>query len=228
MDGVNYFLFNPRASPTRLTAKWAPACSLAHLTVLAGQKGERWHALPARSHLQWPCIICLEKSERAIRILKRLTFTWKVVVCVCVFSAYLITVFTTFHFGFPPLPSNAQTVPTCLLAVRFRLPVFAGSRLPLTERGEGWSGKNRKQGKRKQTTTTRKRLTVEVSGYSLMLTEWSVKTGAECSSVMKDWVARRDSMFQIACSDRREQTERQESHRDNVVWRSRGTRCFEG
>lgn len=48
---------------------------------------------------------------------------------------------------------------------------------------EGWREQNqRKQEKEEQ----KKELTVRVSGYSLMLSEWSVKTGVKCCSAMKD------------------------------------------
>lgn len=113
-------------------------------------------------------------------------------VCVCVFSVYLITVFTTFHFVCPPLPlplsSNAQTVPTRLLAVHFKLTVFASVRFAVRARDGG------NEEKRKNL----EKLTVKVSGYSLMLTERSVKTGVKCSIAMKDWML----MFHIACTDR--------------------------
>lgn len=57
--------------------------------------------------------------------------------------------------------------------------MFAGVRFAVT----GRDGGNRTRGSEKR---RNKEMDDRVSGYSLMLSEWSVKTGLKCSGVMKD------------------------------------------
>lgn len=59
--------------------------------------------------------------------------------------------------------------------------MFAGVKIHSDR--ERWRERNeRKQEKKEQ----RKDERLRVSGYSLILSEWSVKTGLKCSAVMKD------------------------------------------
>lgn len=93
--------------------------------------------------------------------------------------------FSIFSLLFLPLPLSfntpTNTAPTHLFVVHFELPVFAGVRFAVTGR-DGGNKNERKQGNKEQ----RKNDRVRGSGYSLMLSEWSVKTRLKCSSVMKD------------------------------------------
>ena len=68
--------------------------------------------------------------------------------------------------------------------VHFKLLVFVDARFTAT----GRNGGNRTTGSTER--GNKDRLTVRMRGYSLMLTDWNVKTGVKCSSAMKDWTLR--------------------------------------
>lgn len=167
------------------------------------------------SHLQWPRIICLEKSGWTIGISKRLTFTWNIAVCVCVcvFSVYLIIVFSTFHSRFLPLPVTHQQILyqhthlwcilgcLCLQALDSQ---WQGE-MEGTERGEAREGGTKKGWQ---------------SEWLFSHAEWvECQNRTEVQQRHEGLNAQRDSMFHIACTDRREQTEREGSHKGNVVWK---------
>lgn len=158
------------------------------------------YVLATYSHLQWPRIICLEKSGWTIRISKRLTFTWNVLVyvCVCVrvFSVYLIIVFSTFHPWLLPLPSllsrsdrySTKTAYLWCILSRLCLQVLDWRRrgeMEGAEREEARKGGTKKHMREREGVAT-----------PLLLSEWSVETGLKCGGVTTDWML-------IACKDRK-------------------------
>lgn len=126
--------------------------------------------------------------------------------CICVFSVYLIILFSTFHSWFPPPTLSSyiptSTVPTHLFVVHFKLPVFAGV---------GDKGRWRERNERKQEKTEQRK------NESERVWLFPHAELVECqNSVTRDWM-----LSETPCFTYHAQTDmNRQKEKGVVVWKS--------